>query len=92
MSPDAMKQLYSTKSDVWSYGCLLLELVTGNVPWAMYSDLLEVVTRVRDKGEHPPIPENCDPLLAEIMLKCWNIDPNERPTFDDIVAILGEED
>lgn len=34
MAPEAVQGLYSTASDIWSFGCSVLELVTGRVPWS----------------------------------------------------------
>jgi hypothetical protein len=35
--------------------------------------------KYRDEGLTPKIPDDCPPLLAEIMQMCWNKDPNQRP-------------
>jgi hypothetical protein len=40
---------------------------------------IQIVNENRDEGLTPKIPEDCPPLLAEIMRMCWNKDPNQRP-------------
>lgn len=40
------------------------------------------------KGENPTIPSNVPKYLAKMILKCWSLDQDERPSFDEIVEIL----
>ena len=72
---------FTVKSDVWSYGVFLTELVTrGRVPYpGMTND--EVLAQVK-QGYHMPLPPECPDPLYQIMLECWKTDPKERPTFE----------
>ena len=69
------------KSDVWSYGVFLTELVThGHDPYpGMTND--EVLVQVKQGYRMPP-PPGCPDSLYQIMLDCWKTDPKERPTFE----------
>jgi predicted Ser/Thr protein kinase len=88
MSPEALgQQLYSTKSDVWSFGLILCEIVTHEEPH-QHEDLINVAIKIRDEAFTPAIPESCPPLLREIMEMCWKKDPNERPEMSTICAML----
>ncbi|XP_072024696.1 angiopoietin-1 receptor-like isoform X2 [Amphiura filiformis] len=83
------KKMYSTKSDVWSFGILLWEIATfGGTP---YSDMKtsNLAYRLTD-GYRMPKPENCEGDMYELMLQCWQEDPDARPTFKDIVRTLTD--
>ncbi|VEN44813.1 unnamed protein product [Callosobruchus maculatus] len=74
---------FSIKSDVWSFGILLTELVTyGRIPYPGMTNA-EVLHQV-EHGYRMPAPPNCPPALYEIMLECWNRDPMRRPTFETL--------
>ncbi|XP_052278638.1 tyrosine-protein kinase SRK3-like isoform X3 [Dreissena polymorpha] len=75
---------FSIKSDVWSYGVLLYELITcGREPYPGMKGN-EVLNRV-EKGYRMPRPTDglipCPEPYHELMLKCWNRSPDTRPTF-----------
>ncbi|XP_031630743.1 tyrosine-protein kinase Src42A isoform X2 [Contarinia nasturtii] len=74
---------FSIKSDVWSFGILLTELVTyGRIPYPGMTNA-EVLSQV-EHGYRMPCPPNCTQPLYEIMLECWNKDPMRRPTFETL--------
>ncbi|XP_055839505.1 uncharacterized protein LOC129907370 [Episyrphus balteatus] len=74
---------FSIKSDVWSFGILLTELVTyGRIPYPGMTNA-EVLTQV-EHGYRMPVPPNCESRLYEIMLECWHKDPMRRPTFETL--------
>lgn len=88
---------FSIKSDVWSFGILLTELITyGRIPYPGMTNA-EVLHQV-EHGYRMPIPPNCPPALYEIMLETWHKDPMKRPTFEtlqwkleDFFTIEGSE-
>lgn len=74
---------FTTKSDVWSFGILLTELVTyGRVPYPgmTNSEVLQQVEQgMRMKHESMP---GCPKALYDIMMECWHKDPSRRLTFE----------
>ncbi|XP_038062454.1 proto-oncogene tyrosine-protein kinase receptor Ret-like [Patiria miniata] len=79
---------YTTKSDVWSFGILLWEIATvGGTPYpTIDSDSLPGKLL---QGYRMAKPSNCDDHSYALMHKCWDEDPNNRPTFTELVTILS---
>lgn len=74
---------FTIKSDVWSFGIVLYEIITkGGTPYPDMSNA-EVLTRI-DKGYRMPQPPNCEAKYYGIMVECWNKEPNKRPTFETL--------
>jgi len=88
MAPEALyDNIYTTKTDVWSYGVLMWEIVTlGSTPYPGMSGS-EVMKKVRE-GQRLEKPEHCDREIYNMMFYCWDRDPSERPTFTDLVQNL----
>uniref|UniRef100_A0A1I8Q325 Tyrosine-protein kinase n=1 Tax=Stomoxys calcitrans TaxID=35570 RepID=A0A1I8Q325_STOCA len=79
----AIDSKFSIKSDVWSFGILLTELVTyGHIPYPGMTNA-EVLSRIK-QGYRMEKPSNCDQQLYEIMLECWHREPMRRPTFETL--------
>ncbi len=87
MSPEAVaKRSYSKKSDVWSFGCTLWELCTGELPFAGVEPIHVAVLVA--SGKTPQIPDDVSRSLASVMRACWAAEPAERPSFDDLYDML----
>lgn len=77
----ALYNRFSIKSDVWSFGILLTELVTyGRIPYPGMSNA-EVLQQL-ERGYRMPCPPNTPESLYQIMLDCWKKNPADRPTFE----------
>ena len=81
--------IFTEKSDVWSFGIVLWELVTlGSQPYAGL-DNYEVMPYL-ETGKRLPRPLRCPDDLYSIMQSCWLPSPEERPTFSVLVHKLED--
>ncbi|XP_025029208.1 mitogen-activated protein kinase kinase kinase 10 [Python bivittatus] len=84
MAPEVIKHsLFSKSSDVWSFGVLLWELLTGEVPYREI-DALAVAYGVAMNKLMLPIPSTCPEPFARLLEECWRPDPHARPDFGSI--------
>ncbi|XP_044268988.1 mitogen-activated protein kinase kinase kinase 13-A isoform X2 [Tribolium madens] len=88
MAPEAIKELEcSEKVDIWSFGVVLWELLTCEVPY----DGMEqsaIMYMVGCGKLRPPIPKTCPDGFRLIMEMCWKLNPKERPSFKLILNHL----
>ncbi|XP_070549780.1 fibroblast growth factor receptor 2-like [Ptychodera flava] len=81
--------VHTTKSDVWSFGVLLWEIVTlGASPYPALTG--KEVKRDVCGGLRLVKPRHCDDELFDVMMKCWKESPTDRPSFSSLCKIIGE--
>ncbi|XP_030626704.1 tyrosine-protein kinase SRK2 [Chanos chanos] len=74
---------FSIKSDVWSFGILLYEIMTyGQMPYPDMTNY-QVVEKL-PTGYRMPCPPACPKRLYDVMLECWKENPADRPTFETL--------
>ncbi|XP_068115131.1 proto-oncogene tyrosine-protein kinase LCK-like [Hyperolius riggenbachi] len=87
-APEGIKYgMFSIKSDVWSFGILLTEIITyGRMPYPgmTNSEMIDYLER----GYRMQQPDQCPKELYDLMLKCWKEHPEERPTFKFLHSYL----
>ncbi|KEH15659.1 MAP kinase kinase kinase [Medicago truncatula] len=69
---------YGLPADIWSLGCTVLEMLTGQVP---YSPMERISAMFRiGKGELPPVPDTLSRDARDFILQCLKVNPDDRPT------------
>ncbi|KAG8827036.1 hypothetical protein FRC19_006004 [Serendipita sp. 401] len=76
---------YGGKVDIWSFGCVVLEMCTGDRPWAPKPSLAVILLLGNPDTRHaPPMPDDLNISLEgrDMLNQCFQLDPNGRPTAE----------
>lgn len=94
MAPEVIKnEPCSEKVDIWSYGIVLWELLTCEIPYRDV-DSSAIIWGVGNNNLHLPIPSACPEGLSLLIKQCWSVKPRNRPSFRIILnhlEIAGNE-
>eukprot|EP00039_Didymoeca_costata_P030739 m.31139 g.31139 ORF g.31139 m.31139 type:complete len:451 (+) comp8283_c0_seq1:246-1598(+) len=90
MAPEAVRCTYSKGGDVWSFGVLLWEMLTGQEPFAGIS-VPTLAWLIASEERTLPIPESCPSYFHELLQQCWQRDHRKRISFAHIMLKLGTE-
>ncbi|KAJ5601650.1 hypothetical protein N7510_011184 [Penicillium lagena] len=92
MAPEVIQSQgrgYSAKVDIWSLGCVVLEMFAGRRPWSK-EEAIGAIFKLGSLSEAPPIPEdvslNISPAALSFMLDCFTIDTYDRPTAGTLLT------
>jgi serine/threonine protein kinase len=80
---------YTKAADVYSYGIILLEILSRRIPFSFLSGQRALISFVL-QGKREPIPENSPQILARLTQECWAQEPEQRPTMVQVVRELKE--
>ncbi|KAG5354410.1 Protein kinase byr2 [Yarrowia sp. C11] len=85
MAPEVVKQTsYTLKADIWSLGCLIVEMLTGSHPFPQFSQM-QAIFKIGTSGS-PDIPENCSEDTKDMLKKTFEQDYNKRPSAAELLA------
>ncbi|XP_075715896.1 vascular endothelial growth factor receptor 2 [Rhinoderma darwinii] len=90
MAPETIfDRVYTTQSDVWSFGVLLWEIFSlGGSPYPGVQIDEDFCRRLKD-GTRMRAPDYATVEIYQTMIDCWHGDPQQRPTFTELVEHLG---
>lgn len=87
MAPEVMlEKQYSTKSDVFSFGVIVWEIIAQKVPWEGYGEAKMLVAI--ENGEQLSLPYDISDFMKDLVLNCWEKNPENRWNFGKIVEHL----
>ncbi|KZV90652.1 kinase-like protein [Exidia glandulosa HHB12029] len=81
---------HTTYSDIWAFGCVALELISGERPFCTISKDQQVIIALY-RGDLPYRPQTVPDSMWRLMLECWTLEPTDRPSVHAILQrMLGE--
>lgn len=90
MAPEVIRsqgQGYSAKVDIWSLGCVVLEMFAGRRPWSK-EEAIGAIYKLGSLNQAPPIPDDVSSAISAaalgFMLDCFTIEPGDRPTAEGL--------
>merc|ERR1740129_1075254 len=85
MAPEVIKQTgYGRMADIWSLGCVTIEMGTAKHPWGHFDNPMAAMVRIGMSEEIPPMPEDLSELCRDFIGRCVRRDPSTRPTASDL--------
>jgi serine/threonine protein kinase len=93
MAPELhqQEQTYSTASDVYAFGMLIYEIISGKLPWEVElgKKAEYFVAPWVESRRRPAVPSNAHPVLVQLMTCCWEQLPCDRPPLSVIIERLS---
>lgn len=84
MAPEVVKQTgHTKKADIWSVGCLVVEMLTGEHPWAQLTQM-QAIFKIGSSAK-PTIPTDISPEAQEFLQKTFEINHELRPPAADLL-------
>jgi len=93
MAPEIFSGKYGPAVDVYAFGIILNEMFSRRVPYAddrYGADLPNLLPLIVNSGRRPSIPARCPTDMKNLMVRCWDANPDNRPTFTVVLATLKE--
>lgn len=88
MAPEVVRQTkYGRKSDIWSFGCTVLEMITGNPPWAHYKfdNPIAAIMKIGLSEEIPLIPDGISKELKQFLMACLVREQKKRWAAEELL-------
>ncbi|CAL1704526.1 unnamed protein product [Somion occarium] len=84
MAPEVVKQTaYTKKADIWSIGCLVVEMLTGEHPWAQLTQM-QAIFKIGSSAK-PPMPPDISPEAEDFLQKTFELDHEARPNAAELL-------
>jgi len=87
MAPEVMRQsAYGRAADIWSFGCVLIEMASAKCPWGSFDNHLAAMVRIAMSEETPDIPGHLSSTARDLIRSCTTRDPQERPSATQLLV------
>ena len=88
MAPEAIRfaeEHVGRKSDIWSVGCVTIEMSTGSRPWKLYTNHLALMFFVATSDTVPTFPESASASCTSFLESCLKRNPDDRKTAEELL-------
>ena len=86
MAPEiARRSGHSYSADIWSVGCVMIEMLTGNAPWSTVSRSVKEILQLIVSGQTPPTPSGISETCKNFIDQCLKEDFCQRPTAKELL-------
>lgn len=86
MAPEIIKiQEHTRYSDIWSVGCTIIEMITGEPPWSEFKIHMATLYHILQTDKPPKLPSNISPELEDFLKCCLRMDPKKRPNVCELL-------
>ncbi|GBB94902.1 hypothetical protein RclHR1_24370001 [Rhizophagus clarus] len=90
VAPEVLiRKPYTKAADIYSFGIIMWEFTSGIPAFNDRVHNFELALEIHN-GHRPKVIEDTDPDYVNLMKKCWNNDPNERPTAEELILELNK--
>jgi predicted Ser/Thr protein kinase len=83
-----LHNLYNEKSDIWSFGCVMIEMISAKLPWAerKFDNEWAAARYIAQDGAVPQLNAEASDLCRDFIMSCLNRDPKQRPSAEQLLA------
>merc|ERR1711924_301533 len=86
MAPEVIQHVeYGSAADIWSFGCLLIEMATAKMPWGRFDNVMAAMVRIGMSKDTPPIPDGLSSQGRDFVRQCVQREQELRPTAADLL-------
>ena len=80
---------YTTKADIYSFGLIIWEVLLQKPFFEEFKFNSQIEIQVVNHNLRPPLGLPLSPMIKKLISRCWDPDPNERPSAGIIASILS---
>jgi serine/threonine protein kinase len=87
-APEVLTGDYNSKVDIWSLGCVVIEMATAKSPWHEWNfeHAFRALNHIASCNSIPRLPSNLSPDGRDFLLMCLQRNPDERPTAQQLLS------
>eukprot|EP00271_Cylindrocystis_brebissonii_P021720 TRINITY_DN792_c1_g1_i1.p1 TRINITY_DN792_c1_g1~~TRINITY_DN792_c1_g1_i1.p1 ORF type:complete len:1092 (+),score=137.51 TRINITY_DN792_c1_g1_i1:324-3278(+) len=86
MAPEVIKnEGYGRRADIWSVGCTVIEMLTGQHPWPGLDNTWTAIFQIAKTTTGPAVPEDCSPEAKDFLRQCFVVPAKTRPLAEQLL-------